>query len=111
MFIAHDMPQIPALQRSEMCDVLCFGRVFIYGIKSVLPIASTTRSHRNRLSRVQLAPTGIALHRSAMCLFEDGQFFLSRLPLQRSAMSIAHDKHKSPRSSGAQCVNFILKLA
>ena len=26
-------------------------------------------------------------------------------------MSIAHDKPKSPRSSGAQCVNFILKIA
>ena len=130
MFIAHDMPRIPALQRSAMCDVSCIVGVFIYGIKSVLPIASTTRSHRNREynslpqeSRVQLAPTGIAsttrsystryakipaLQRSAMYLFEGEQFFLSPLPLQRSAMSIAHHKPKCLRSSGAQCVDFIL---
>ena len=38
-------------------------------------------------------------------------FSVSPLPIQRIAMSIAHDKHKRPRSSGAQCTYFILKLA
>ena len=39
-------------------------------------------------------------------------YFASLLfPLQRSAMSIAHDKHKRPAPKQAQCVDFILKLA
>ena len=51
MSIARDMPRIPALHGSAMCDVSCIVGMFIYGIKTVFV-------HCAGLSRVQLAPTG-----------------------------------------------------
>ena len=39
--------------------------------------------------------------------FEDGQFYVSPLPIQRIEMFIEHDMPKRPRSSGAQCVGSV----
>ena len=72
MSIARDMPRIPALQRSAMCDVSCIVGMFIYGIKTVFVHCFLSNGR------------GPPIH------FEGGQFW-PPLPLQRSAMSIARD--------------------